>query len=84
MNRSVLSLLFVLLVIVVAIGFYRGWFTLSNSSPNAGSNKVDVNLSVDRDKIREDAETVQQKTTELTNKVTSQATDPEKPKTPNR
>jgi hypothetical protein len=76
--------LFLLLVCAVAIGFYRGWFTLSNSRPNAGSNKVDVNLTVDGDKIQEDAESVKKKSTELTDKVTKSAKEPREQESPNR
>jgi predicted negative regulator of RcsB-dependent stress response len=78
MNRSGIRVLFVLLVIVIAVGFYRGWFSFSSRSHDA-ENKVDVNLTVDRDKIQEDAESVKKKTSELTEKVTKQAT-PEDPK----
>ena len=65
--------LFVIVLLVVGVGFYRGWFALSSGSPDAGSNKVDVNLTMDRDKIKEDAETVKKKATELTGKVTEEA-----------
>ena len=73
MNRSIITVLFVLLVCVVAVGFYRGWFALSRSSPNAESNKVNVNLTVDRDKMQADAETVKKQATELVGKATEGA-----------
>jgi hypothetical protein len=73
MNRSGISVLFVLLVCVIAFGFYRGWFTLSSRGPGAESNKVNVNLTVDKGKMQEDAETVKIKATELTSTVTGQA-----------
>jgi hypothetical protein len=73
MNRSIISLLLVLLVGVVAVGFYRGWFALSSHRPDAGSDNVNINLKVDRDKMQEDAEAVKNKATELTGKVTEQA-----------
>jgi hypothetical protein len=76
MNGSIITVLFVLLVCVVAVGFYRGWFTLSSRSADAGSNKVNVNLRMDRDKMQEDAETVKRKTAELFGKVTEQAPEP--------
>jgi hypothetical protein len=66
--------LLVLVVGVVAVGFYRGWFSLSSRSPDAGSNKVNVNLTVDRDKIQEDAGAVKKTTTELVGKATGPAT----------
>lgn len=61
------SLLIVLTVIVVSLGFYRGWFAVSGSR-EAVSHKVDVNLTVDTDKVKEDAETVKAKANELTGK----------------
>ena len=76
MNRTIITVLLVLVVGVVAVGFYRGWFTLSSRNPDAGSNKVNVNLTLDRDKMQEDASAVQKKTTELVGKVTDQATKP--------
>jgi hypothetical protein len=76
MNRSFISVLFVLLLCVVAVGFYRGWFTLSSPSPDTGSNKVNVNLTVDQGKMQEDAESVKKEATELVSKVTEKATGP--------
>ena len=64
----------VLAVIVVGLGFYRGWFTVSGNR-EAVSHKVDVNLTVDPDKVKEDAQTVKDKATELTGKTTNAATD---------
>ena len=50
------TLFFFLLTIVVLIGgvgFYRGWFVLTNDR-DVGSNKIDVNLTVDPDKAKSD------------------------------
>jgi hypothetical protein len=76
MNRSIITVLFVLFVCVIAVGFYRGWFTLSSRNLDAGSNKVNINLTVDRDKMQEDAETVKNKATELTGNVTEEVKGP--------
>ena len=76
MKRSLITVLLVLLVCVVAVGFYRGWFTLSGRNLDAGSNKVNINLTVDRDKMQEDAETVKNKATELTGQVAEGANEP--------
>ena len=76
MNRTIITVLFVLLVCVVGVGFYRGWFALSSRSPDAGSNKVNINLTVDRDKMQEDAQAVQNKTAELTGKATEEVNGP--------
>jgi len=61
--RTLMMVLLVLVLCVVGLGFYRGWFVLS--SHEAGSNKVDINLTVDRDKVTQDAESMKKKTTEL-------------------
>ena len=75
MNR-LFAVLIVLALLVVGFGFYRGWFALSSRSPDAGSNKVNINLTVDRDKMQEDAETVKNRATELTGKATEGASEP--------
>ncbi|TXT22134.1 MAG: hypothetical protein FD138_3711 [Planctomycetota bacterium] len=67
--KKICSLLTLLTVIVVSVGFYRGWFAVSDSR-EAVSHKVDVNLTVDPDKVKEDAETVKDKAAELTGKTT--------------
>jgi len=58
------KILFVLLLVVVVVGFYRGWFVLKSHSRDE-SNKVDVNLTMDPDKAKEDAEKMKDKATEL-------------------
>ena len=63
--KTLMMVVLVLMLCVVGLGFYRGWFTLSSHSDEAGSNKVDINLTVDRDKVIQDAESVKKKTNEL-------------------
>ena len=75
MNRSYISVLFVLFLCVVAVGFYRGWFTLSSPSPDTGSNKVNVNLTVDQGKMQEDAETLKNKAAEFAGKAAEEPND---------
>ena len=58
------KVLFVLLLVLVGVGFYRGWLALSSHGRDE-SNKVGVNLTVDPDKAKEDAEKVKDKTKEL-------------------
>jgi hypothetical protein len=66
MKRVLFPALIVLVLLVVGLGFYRGWFTLSGSNADKGSNKVNVNLTMDGDKFEEDAQTVKDKAVELT------------------
>jgi len=60
MNRFV-SLVLLVLVVAVCIGFFRGWFSVSTSNESSG-NKLDVNFKVDRDKMQDDAKAIQEKT----------------------
>ncbi len=80
---KIFGVLFLLLVLVGGIGFYRGWFSMSSDQGNSESRKVDVNLTVDRDKMEADADAVKDKVEELTgdakdevNKLVQPATDP--------
>ena len=52
--RSLIKLLVVFLICLVGIGLYRGWFGLSSPSPNTEGNKVNVNVSVDKAKMKSD------------------------------
>jgi hypothetical protein len=67
--RKLIGILVVIAIFVVGLGFYRGWFTLSSSNPEADADKVSVNVTVDRGKMKEDAKSVKEKTRELTNKA---------------
>ena len=63
--RKLCSLVIVLAVITVGVGFYRGWFALSSSRYVEG-HKTNVNLTVDEDKMKQDGEKLKEKTRELT------------------
>jgi hypothetical protein len=53
--RALRSLLILVVIALVAIGFYRGWFSVT-SKP--GNQESDVTLSIDKEKIREDTNKV--------------------------
>jgi len=72
MQRS-FAVLFVLVVLVVAIGFYRGWFSVTSHS-GENSKDVDVNLRVDKGQIEQDAKDVKQEAVDLLDKVKEQTT----------
>jgi hypothetical protein len=55
----------VLGIIFVAIALWRGWFTFSSYNNNPESGEVGVNLAVDRDKLKDDAESVKEKAESL-------------------
>ncbi|MGE0607055.1 MAG: hypothetical protein AB7O62_08170 [Pirellulales bacterium] len=64
MRRSFFGIILVLFVAFIAIGFYRGWFAVSSHGPEAGTQKVDVNLTVDPEKMKDDVESVTEKDTD--------------------
>jgi hypothetical protein len=66
-NNGLLKVVALLVLCVVAFGFYRGWFVLSSSKGEG--NTVDVNLKVDPDKAKEDAKAVEAKARDLGSKV---------------
>ena len=66
--KQMFAMLAVLALIIVGLGFYRGWFALSNTRDIDG-HKVDVNLKVDEDKMKDDEEKVKEKARELTDQV---------------
>ena len=70
-KMKVVGVLVVLVLCVVVVGFYRGWFSLSSDGSGTESNKV--TLTVDSDKVKDDAERVQDKTTELAGKASDEA-----------
>jgi hypothetical protein len=82
--KKFISVMTVLAILIVGVGFFRGWFALSRPAPEAGSNMVNINLATDPDKMKEDARAVKDKATELTGgvkddvKAVGQANDIEK------
>lgn len=53
-RTSYFSVFFVLLLGVAVLGYMRGWFVVSRHS-DGSSNKVDIELTVDPDKAKADA-----------------------------
>jgi hypothetical protein len=70
---KILGVLFLLLLLVAGVGYYRSWFSMSAGDGNAGSRKTEINLTVDRDKIDADADAVTGKVKELTGKTKEKA-----------
>jgi hypothetical protein len=71
--RTLIIVVLLLLLCVVGFGFYRDWFSLSRTNHDTGSNKVNISLTVDPDKMKADTEMVKDKTIEPTAQVTSGA-----------
>ena len=53
-----------LLICLIGIGFYRGWFRLSTQNIDPKGNKVNVNMSVDEGKMKSDVKRAKQKVKE--------------------
>lgn len=68
--KRLIAVLIVLAILFVGAGFYRGWFAVSKSDPDPGDKKVNINLTVDGDKMQEDAAAVKKQAAELTENVT--------------
>jgi len=68
--RRLSAVLVVIAILVIGLGFYRGWFAVSRTASDAGSNKVNINLAADPEKMKQDAAIVKDKATELTGGVT--------------
>lgn len=62
--RSLIKPAALFLVCLIGIGFYLGWFSLSNSNPDPEGDKVNFNLSVDKEKMKSDIKKVEGKVVE--------------------
>lgn len=51
-----MTLVLILLVIFVGVGFWRGWFSLSTRATEDGDGQTDVTLSIDQEEMERDAE----------------------------
>lgn len=68
--RSMIKLLIVLVICLVGIGFWRGWFSLSSSpDPNMDGDKVKVGVSVDKGKMKSDVRKAEEKVKEEVSKL---------------
>ena len=72
-SNALASVLIILFIALIAIGFMRGWFALNTAQSPSG--KTDIELSIDPQKARQDAEKVQHRTDEFLDKVKTDATD---------
>lgn len=71
-KMTLLKVMLVLVLCVVGVGFYRGWFVLASHSGGNESNTVEVNLTVDPDKAKDDVKAVETKARELTGSETEE------------
>lgn len=67
--KRLLLILFVFVVIVAVAGLYQGWFTVTNPGSGNQGSKTNINLEIDRDRMREDAKVLSTKAKELKENV---------------
>jgi hypothetical protein len=69
-RHTIRNFLILLVVALVAVGFWRSWFVVSaHDSPE--SEKVDISLKVDTGKIKEDTKRATEKTKEEAEKISN-------------
>jgi len=60
MNRF-FSFILLLIIAIACLGFFRGWFSMTTNNEPL-TEKLDVHFQVDRDKMKQDANAVEEKT----------------------
>ena len=65
MNRFI-SVVMILIILVVCVGIFRGWFSMTTNNEPL-TEKLDVHFQVDRDKMKQDANAVEEKTKSVLN-----------------
>ncbi len=69
---STLRFIFTLLICILIVGFYLGWFSFSKAAPDPQSNKVNINVSVDKKKMDADLQTFEHKVSERIQDINNQ------------
>jgi len=73
MRKTITTLVF-LVIVMIGLGFYLHWFDLSTAS-DAQQDKININLNIDKGKIKADAETAKEKSGELAQRLEKKADD---------
>ena len=68
----------VVVILLLAAGVLRGWFGVSGPHRDNDSRKIDIDLSVDPGKMKDDAESVKEKSVELKDKLKHEIKDHER------
>jgi hypothetical protein len=61
-----------LLICILCVGFYLGWFSFSHLPPDPQSNKVNINVLVDQNKVRSDLKKAEQNLTKRIQDINNQ------------
>jgi hypothetical protein len=73
--KLIFKLFIVLVICLVGIGLCRGWFSFS--STNNDQHKDEINVTVDKEKIREDVQTAEKKVVEEVKEVVDEVKEKE-------
>lgn len=68
--RNLITVVVVLAICVAAVGFYRGWFSVTQPGSTTGGNEVNLQLTTDVDKIKADADAVTHEAARRTGELT--------------
>jgi hypothetical protein len=72
--RKFLGTLLIIALIIAGVGVYRGWFGFSTDDQ---PNETNVELRIDKERIRQDAEAATEKARRLTSDNNLSSSDPE-------
>jgi hypothetical protein len=71
--------LLVLVIVLLAAGFVRGWYALTGPHREPDTHKVDLRFSVDPDKMKEDAQRAKEEAETLEEKAQEKFRDATRP-----
>ena len=69
---GMLRMAMTLLICILAIGFYLGWFTWTRPAPDPQSGKMNINVSVDENKVRSDLQKAEQNLAKRIQEISNQ------------
>ena len=70
--KRLLALAAILVIVVVAVGLYRGWFSFTTAGDD---HKVKIDVTVDKDKVKADEERAKEKLQKLGGQIKEEAED---------
>jgi hypothetical protein len=72
--KKLLGVLLGLAIVLAAVGFFRGWFSITTTDEGTDTN---VNLRIDRQRIKEDADLAREKAGELGSRMSGDTAEEE-------
>jgi hypothetical protein len=64
--KRLMPAIIVIAILLISVGLYRRWFVVSGTSGETGDQKMNVNVSVDKEKMHEDVEAVKNEASKVT------------------